>query len=134
MSNPSSSLCTAIAGTIEPYFGIGNVTKVKQAAGRTVLPNIAVQTAASSAAHLTKGSNITDPLTSHKKLIVDDAIYPVRAAFDYSVMLDAPKSLTVDGGLPGWNRPCLGGTDWSQRIPPIPAPLRSDVDLHEVDC
>jgi len=74
VSNPSSSLCTAIAGTIEPYFGIGNVTKVKQVAGRTVLPNIAVQTAASSAARLTKGSNITDPLTSQKKLIVDDAI------------------------------------------------------------
>jgi len=91
----------AMAGTIEPYFGLGNVTKVKEATGRPVLPNIAVQTAASSAAHLTKGSNITDPLTSQKKLIVDEAIYPAAAAFDYSVMLNAPKSLTVDGGLDG---------------------------------
>ena len=91
----------AMAGTIEPYFGVGNVTKVKEATGRPVLPNIAVQTAASSAAHLTKGSNITDPLTNQKKLIVDDAIYPAAAAFDYSVMLNVPKSLTVDGGLDG---------------------------------
>ena len=91
----------AMAGTIEPYFGVGNVTKVKEATGRPVLPNIAVQTAASSAAHLTKGSNITDPLTSQKKLVVDEAIYPAAAAFDYSVMLNAPKSLTVDGGLDG---------------------------------
>lgn len=91
----------ALAGTIEPYFGVGNVTKVKEAMGRPVLPNIAVQTAASSAAHLTRGSNITDPLTNQKKLIVDEAIYPAAAAFDYSVMLNAPKSLTVDGGLDG---------------------------------
>lgn len=91
----------AMAGTIEPYFGVGNVTKVKEAIGRAVLPNIAVMTAASSAAHLTKGSNITDPLSNQKKLIVDEAIYPGAAAFDYSVTLNAPKSLTVDGGLDG---------------------------------
>lgn len=91
----------ALSGTIEPFFGVGNVTKVKEAVGRPVLPNIAVQTAASSAAHLTKGSNITDPLTNQKKLIVDEAIYPAAAAFDYSVMMNAPNSLTVDGGLDG---------------------------------
>jgi len=91
----------AWAGTIEPYFGVGNVTKVKEATGRPVLPNIPVQTAASSAAHLTRGSNITDPVSNQKKLIVDGAIYPAAAVFDYSVTLNAPKSLTVDGGLDG---------------------------------
>ncbi|MGQ9694263.1 MAG: iron-containing alcohol dehydrogenase [Thermodesulfobacteriota bacterium] len=91
----------ALAGTIDPYFGVGNVTKIKEATGLPVLPNIAVQTAASSAAHLTKGSNITDPVINQKKLIVDEAIYPAAAAFDYSVTLNAPKSLTVDGGLDG---------------------------------
>jgi len=91
----------AISGTIEPYFGLNRVTKVKEATARPVLPIIAVQTAASSAAHLTRGSNITDPVTSQKKLIIDAAIYPAAAAFDYSVTLNAPRSLTVDGGLDG---------------------------------
>lgn len=91
----------ATASTIEPYFGLNQVSKVKEATGRPVLPIIAVQTAASSAAHLTKGSNITDPVTSQKKLIIDVAIYPAAAAFDYSVTLNAPRSLTVDGGLDG---------------------------------
>lgn len=91
----------AIAGTIEPYFGVGNVSKVKEATGRPVLPIIAVQTAASSAAHLTKGSNITDPITNQKKLIVDEAIFPMAAAFDYSVTINSPKNLTIDGGLDG---------------------------------
>ena len=91
----------AMSGTIEPYFGRGNISKVKQATGRSVLPNVAVQTAASSAAHLTRGSNITDPVTGQKKLISDEAISPAASIFDYSVMLNAPKSLTVDGGLDG---------------------------------
>jgi alcohol dehydrogenase len=91
----------AIAGTIEPYFGVGNVSKVKEYTGKPVIPNIAVQTAASSAAHLTKGSNITDLITNQKKLIVDEAIYPIAAAFDYSVTLNSPKNLTIDGGLDG---------------------------------
>jgi alcohol dehydrogenase class IV len=91
----------AMAGTIEPYFGVGNVTKVKETTGRPVLPNIPVQTAASSGAHLTRGSNITDPISNQKKLIIDEAIYPAAAVFDYSVTLNAPKSLTVDGGLDG---------------------------------
>jgi alcohol dehydrogenase len=69
--------------SIEPYFGV------------------AVQTAASSAAHLTKYSNITDPITRQKKLIVDEAIIPPASVFDYKVTLDCPISLTLDGGLDG---------------------------------
>ena len=62
---------------------------------------MAIQTAASSGAHLTKYSNITDVRTGQKKLIVDDAIVPARAVFDYGVTASAPRSLTVDGALDG---------------------------------
>jgi len=89
------------AGRIDPYFGTGMVTKVKEAVGREMIPMIAVQTAASSAAHLTKYSNITDPLVGQKKLIVDEAITPPKAVFDYGVTLGAPRSLTLDGALDG---------------------------------
>jgi len=91
----------ASAGTIDPYFGTGMVTKVKEATGRELTPMIAVQTAASSAAHLTKYSNITDPLVGQKKLIVDEAITPPKAIFDYGVTIGAPRSLTLDGALDG---------------------------------
>jgi alcohol dehydrogenase class IV len=60
-----------------------------------------VQTAASSGAHLTKYSNITDLATAQKKLIVDEAIVPPRAVFDYAVTLSAPPELTADGALDG---------------------------------
>jgi len=89
------------ACTIEPYFGTDMVTKVRDAASRPPLPVIAVQTASSSAAHLTKYSNITDPAIGQKKLIVDEAIVPRYAVFDHGVTLGAPDSLTVDGGLDG---------------------------------
>jgi len=89
------------ACTIDPYFGTGLASKVKQATGRDALPVIAVQTAASSGAHLTKYSNITDPVAGQKKLIVDDAIVPKAALFDYNITIGAPASLTVDGGLDG---------------------------------
>jgi alcohol dehydrogenase len=89
------------ADSIEPYFGVGNVTKMKEMTGRTVMPVVAVQTAASSAAHLTKYSNITDPVTGQKKLIVDEAIVPPASVFDFKITLDSPISLTLDGGLDG---------------------------------
>ncbi len=87
--------------SIEPYFGTGVVTKLKEQTGKPVLPVIPLQTAASSGAHLTKYSNITDPVTSQKKLIVDEAIIPPGSVFDYSVTLSAPVSLTLDGALDG---------------------------------
>jgi alcohol dehydrogenase class IV len=87
--------------SIEPYFGTGTVTKMKEKTGRVVMPVVAVQTAASSGAHLTKYSNITDPVTGQKKLIIDEAIVPPSSVFDFKMTLDAPASLTVDGGLDG---------------------------------
>ena len=89
------------ASTVDPYFGVGMVSKVKGASGKTLLPLIAVQTAASSGAHLTKYSNITDLVTGQKKLIVDEAIVPQASVFDYRVTLGAPMDLTLDGGLDG---------------------------------
>ncbi|MEM2088533.1 MAG: iron-containing alcohol dehydrogenase [Thermoproteota archaeon] len=89
------------ACTIEPYFGTGFVTRMKRATGRDIIPVIAVQTASGSASHLTKYSNITDPLAGQKKLIVDEAIVPKKAVFDYLVTLGAPRDLTIDGALDG---------------------------------
>jgi alcohol dehydrogenase len=89
------------ADSIEPYFGTGTVTKMKEKTGRPVMPVVAVQTAASSGAHLTKYSNITDPVTGQKKLIVDEAIVPPASVFDFKITLDSPISLTLDGGLDG---------------------------------
>jgi alcohol dehydrogenase len=89
------------ADSIEPYFGTGIVTRIKEKTGRPVMPVIAVQTAASSGAHLTKYSNITDLATGQKKLIVDDAIVPPASVFDFEITLDSPMSLTLDGGLDG---------------------------------
>jgi len=86
---------------IDPFFGVGEVTKVCQGAGRTIMPVVAVMMAASSGAHLTKYSNITDPVVGQKKLIVDDAIIPPRCVFDYDVTTTQPMSLTLDGGLDG---------------------------------
>lgn len=86
---------------IESYFGTGLVTEALKRTGKKLLPMIAVQTASSSAAHLTKYSNITDPVVGQKKLIVDDAIIPLRAVFDYSVTESMPNNLTLDGAFDG---------------------------------
>jgi alcohol dehydrogenase len=87
--------------SIEPYFGTGIITKMKEKTGRPVMPVVAVQTTASSGAHLTKYSNITDPMTGQKKLIVDEALIPPASIFDYKVTLDSPETLTMDGGFDG---------------------------------
>jgi len=89
------------ADSIEPYFGTGLVTRMREGTGRSVMPVVGVQTAASSGAHLTKYSNITDPVTGQKKLIVDEAIVPPASVFDFKITLDSPISLTLDGGLDG---------------------------------
>jgi len=89
------------ACTIDPYFGTGMVTKIRDATRKDTIPVVAVQTVASSAAHLTKYSNITDPIAGQKKLIVDDAIVPKAAVFDYGITINTSESLTIDGGLDG---------------------------------
>jgi alcohol dehydrogenase class IV len=97
----SAEVLRTLGGGIDEYFGAGVVTKALAASGKRLTPHLAIQTAASSGAHLTKYSNITDLATGQKKLIVDEAIVPARCLFDYAVTAGAPRSLTVDGGLDG---------------------------------
>ena len=88
-------------GDIDDYFGTGLVTRALAESGKALTPHIAIQTAASSGAHLTKYSNITDVSTGQKKLIVDESIVPTRPVFDYEVTYGAPSALTGDGALDG---------------------------------
>jgi alcohol dehydrogenase class IV len=97
----SAEVLRTLGGTIEDYFGAGLVTAAIQKQGRPLTPHIAIQTAASSAAHLTKYSNITDLHTGQKKLVIDLAIVPQRPVFDYETTFDAPPGLTADGALDG---------------------------------
>lgn len=91
----------SLGGDIDDYFGTGRVTERLRATGKALTPLVAVQTAASSAAHLTKYSNITDASTGQKKLVVDERIVPERALFDYEVTVSAPPALTADGAWDG---------------------------------
>jgi len=97
----AAEVLRTLGGQIDDYFGIGLVTEVLNKTGKKLTPHIAIQTAASSAAHLTKYSNITDTATSQKKLIVDAAIVPQYPVFDYTVTHNAPPDLTADGALDG---------------------------------
>ena len=91
---------------IDSYMGTGLVTKALAKTGGALLPLVAVQTAAASGSHLTKYANVTDPAAGQKKLIIDDAIIPARAVFDYGLTRSAPAELTVDGALDGMGH-CL---------------------------
>ncbi len=90
-----------LGGEIEDYFGLGLVTEKLQQTGKLLTPHISIQTAASSGAHLTKYSNITEINSGQKKLVVDDAITPGFPVFDYTLTHKSPKSLTDDGALDG---------------------------------
>lgn len=87
--------------SIEPFFGVGRVTAIEEATGVKIKPVIAVQTVSSSAAHITKYSNVTDPASGQKKLLVDMAIVPPKAVFDFGVTAMTSQELTLDGGLDG---------------------------------
>ena len=84
---------------IDHYFGSNVVTDALKATGSALIPLIAIQTSASSGAHLTKYSNITDPVAGQKKLIVDNAICPTVSMFDYETTVSMPLSVTIDGAL-----------------------------------
>jgi alcohol dehydrogenase len=97
----AAEVLRTLGGGIDDYFGTGLVTKTATESEISLTPHVAIQTAASSGAHLTKYSNITDVSTGQKKLIVDEAIVPVRPVFDYQVTYGAPAALTADGALDG---------------------------------
>ena len=97
----AAEVLRTLGGEIDDYFGVGRVSEKLRASGTVLSPLLAVQTVSSSAAHLTKYSNITDLETGQKKLIVDEAIVPPRAVFDYEVTKSTPPGLTADGALDG---------------------------------
>ena len=97
----AAEVLRTLDGDIDAYFGMGLVTKALHDKGKSLPTHIAIQTVASSAAHLTKYSNITEVSTGQKKLIVDDAIVPALAIFDYDVTYSTPRDLTADGALDG---------------------------------
>jgi alcohol dehydrogenase len=97
----AAEVLRTLGGEIDDYFGTGKVTEGLGATGKALTPLVAVQTAASSAAHLTKYSNITDVSAGQKKLIVDEAITPPRAVFDYEVTKSMSPAFTADGAWDG---------------------------------
>ncbi|MFZ5918212.1 MAG: iron-containing alcohol dehydrogenase [Chloroflexota bacterium] len=97
----AAEVLRCLGGEIDGYFGTGLVTQALAAGDRALRPHVAIQTVASSAAHLTKYSNITDAATGQKKLIVDEAIVPPYAILDYGVTHSTPPALTADGALDG---------------------------------
>lgn len=97
----SAEVLRTLGGSIDDYFGTSRVTEKLKATGKKLTPVVAIQTAASSGAHLTKYSNITDVHTGQKKLVVDEAIVPTRAIFDYDLTRSMPPGFTADGALDG---------------------------------
>ena len=107
----AAGVLAILGGPISNYFGTGRVTEflarafglegLSPRARKSLTPLVAVQTASSSGAHLTKYSNVTDLKTGQKKLIVDEAIIPPRAVFQYDVTTSMPPGFTADGALDG---------------------------------
>jgi alcohol dehydrogenase len=97
----AASVLDTLGGPIDRYFGTALVTDALTTSGKKLIPVVAVQTASSSGAHLTKYSNITDLKTGQKKLIVDEAIVPPRAVFQYDITTSMPPGFTADGALDG---------------------------------
>ena len=98
-ANMLATLGGAVTPEIDYYFGTGKVTEELKKTGLKMTPLIAVETSASSGSHLTKYSNITDPVAGQKKLIVDNAIVPARAFFDYKTTCTMPRKVSIDGAL-----------------------------------
>ena len=98
-ANFLAALGGAVSPEIDHWFGTGIVSDALKNTGLKLFPLIAVATSASSGAHLTKYSNITDPVAGQKKLVVDEAIVPPCALFDYDVTASMPLTVTIDRAL-----------------------------------
>ena len=98
-ANFLATLGGAVSPDIDHWFGTGIVSAALKTTGKKLFPMIAVQTSASSGAHLTKYSNITDPAAGQKKLVVDEAIVPPYSLFDYDLTASMPIPVTIDGAL-----------------------------------
>ncbi|MDR2419516.1 MAG: iron-containing alcohol dehydrogenase [Treponema sp.] len=98
-ANFLATLGRDITPELDHYFGTGVVSAELQKTGKELYPLIAVQTSASSGSHLTKYSNITNLVKGQKKLVVDEALTPQYALFDYDLTGSMPRSVTIDGVL-----------------------------------
>lgn len=97
----AAEVLRTLGGSIDDYFGLGKVTEKLGETGKTLTPIVAVQTASSSGAHLTKYSNVTDVSTGQKKVIVDTACVPARAVYDYDLSKSMSPGFTADGAFDG---------------------------------
>jgi alcohol dehydrogenase class IV len=86
---------------IDSWFGLGRVTAMLRATGRRMIPLVVAQLAAASGSHLTKYANITDMRSCQKMLIIDEALVPPRALFDYRLTVTMPPDFTMDGAMDG---------------------------------
>jgi alcohol dehydrogenase len=98
-ANFLAALGKDISPEVDHWFGTGIVSEALKKTGKKLFPLIAVQTSASSGAHLTKYSNITDPAAGQKKLVVDEGITPLYSLFDYDITASMPLPVTIDGAL-----------------------------------
>ena len=90
-----------IHADLNDYFGVGELSRMLQESGRKMIPMVACQIASGSGSHLTKYSNITNMQTMQKLLIIDKAVVPPAAMFDYELSRSMPLGLTMDGALDG---------------------------------
>lgn len=92
-----------LGGDCEDYFGVGLVAEELGRSGKKMLPMCAIITCSASAAHLTKYANVTNWETNQKKLIIDEAIVPDLAVFDYADSASMGREFTLIGGLDGYS-------------------------------
>ncbi|MGB4266813.1 MAG: iron-containing alcohol dehydrogenase [Limnochordia bacterium] len=97
----AAAAAACLGGDVDRFFGTGLVSEALDKSGKSLIPVVAVQTIAGSGAHLTKYANVTDLAKAQKKLIVDQALVPPRAVFDYAVTVTAGTDVTIDGILDG---------------------------------
>jgi len=97
----AAAVLHALGGDLEAYYGMGLVGRALAERGASLLPIVAVMTASSSAAHLTKYANVTRFDLGQKKLIIDEAVVPPRAVFDYGLTTSMDRFFTLDGAFDG---------------------------------
>src|SRR5512133_3070045 len=91
----------SLGGTLEEYFGTGLVSQKNNKVQKKMIPHVAIMTASASATHLTKYANITNVQTMQKKLVIDDAIIPDGAVFDYHISETMNIDFTNTGAFDG---------------------------------
>ncbi|NLW50930.1 MAG: iron-containing alcohol dehydrogenase [Candidatus Brocadiaceae bacterium] len=97
----ASVALACLGGRCDDYYGVGRVSARMRAEGKALMPHLAVMTAAASAAHLTKYANVTDMATFQKRLLIDEALVPCAAIFDYRATATMSPGFTRIGAFDG---------------------------------